>query len=286
MARFAKNALLVLVCLAAVVPAVLLVTGVLPYKILVVHTGSMTPTIPSRSAVFVREGTYRVGQVISFETPNGVVTHRLVARRSDGMLVTKGDANRTADPGLTSPARVIGGVIAAPRMLGYWLVYLKNPAGAASLLLTLVCLWLVYSITEDLAGRQQRALAAPAQAAPVVPVPAGPRPIGGEAAPMRLEPQPVSAAAPTFAIGGGSPRRVWRPVAWKNAVVFECSTCGASFTSVAELRSHAAVHGEPLGEPRNDGRRELIVTVPFKDSYAPRWSSAARSAQTDTVWVG
>ena len=105
MVRAVKNAVLVLVCLAFVVPAALLVTGVLPYRIFVVHTGSMTPTIPSRSAVIVREGSYHVGQVISFESPNGIVTHRLVARNAQGLLTTKGDANRTADPGLTALPR-------------------------------------------------------------------------------------------------------------------------------------------------------------------------------------
>ena len=129
MSRILKDTLLVLVCLALIVPAALLASGKLPYRVYIVHTGSMTPTIPSRSAVLVEKGTYHLGQVISFRTQNGVVTHRLIKRGADGTLVTKGDANRTPDPGSLRATQVIGGVLAAPRTLGYWLQYLKNPAG-------------------------------------------------------------------------------------------------------------------------------------------------------------
>ena len=58
---------------------------------------------------------------------DGVVTHRLVKRNADGTLVTKGDANQTADYGSLQPSQVIGGVVAAPRLVGYWLWYLKKP---------------------------------------------------------------------------------------------------------------------------------------------------------------
>ena len=158
--KLIKNLVLVLVCLALVVPAVLLVSGKLPYKIYVIHTGSMTPTIPRDSAVIVKEGVYHVGQVISFRTQHGVVTHRVVKRNPDGTLVTKGDANQTADYGSIQPSQVIGGVVAAPQMVGYWLWYLKNPAGVASLIMAIVCLWLIYSITMAYAKRAQRTGAA------------------------------------------------------------------------------------------------------------------------------
>ena len=163
MSRIAKDALLVIVCLALVVPAVLLVAGKLPYEVYIVHTGSMTPTIPSKSAVLVKKGAYQLGQVISFRTQNGVVTHRLTKRDADGTLITKGDANRTVDAGSVRPSQIIGGVIAAPRMLGYWLQYLKNPAGLGSLFMIIICFWLTYSITVGLAARQQLAPAPAAE---------------------------------------------------------------------------------------------------------------------------
>ena len=48
-----------------------------------------------------------------------------------------------------------GGVIAAPPLLGYLLVYLKNPLCVASIVLAMVCAWLASSIVTQ---RRQRRL--------------------------------------------------------------------------------------------------------------------------------
>jgi signal peptidase I len=214
MRKAAKGAFIISMLVALVAGLVLLVSGVLPYKVYVVHTGSMSPTIPSRSAVIVREGDYGLGQVVSYRTDNGIVTHRLVG--ADGAkLRTKGDANRTADPSTISRAQVIGGVVAAPRMLGYWIVYFKNPAGLASLFLAVICAWLVYSLPADVAGARIR----------------GGR---GELHDRRSEtrvPQlmPVPHAAP--------PRSQGSPQV-QEGLLFRCSGCRAGFGSAEELRAH------------------------------------------------
>lgn len=123
------------------------------YKVYVLHTGSMTPTIPSRSAVLVHEGHYHVGQVIAFHTSAGIVTHRLVggvlSPSGDASLTTKGDGNKTNDPTSIKQSDVVGGVVAAPRALGYWLIYLKNPLGAGSLLFTVICIGLIWSMASE-----------------------------------------------------------------------------------------------------------------------------------------
>lgn len=105
-----------------------------PYKVYVVRSDSMAPTIPPRSAVIVRVHEYRIGQIISFHEAGSVLTHRFVAVASDGTVVTKADNNATIDPWRVQPSAVIGGVVAAPRMVGYWLRYLSNPFGLASIL--------------------------------------------------------------------------------------------------------------------------------------------------------
>ena len=299
MSRLARNVLLAVVLLAALVPAVLLATGVLPYKVYIVHTGSMTPTIPSRSAVIVREGAYHVGQVITFVSRNGIVTHRLIARKADGVLVTKGDANRTADPGSTTASQVIGGVVAAPRMLGYWLVYLKNPMGAASLFLTILCLWLIYSITMELAERQQLAQAQAATPA-LVPQSAA---IGALGAPVPNEaPAPSQTPVPyrgdlwlpdigiplpprvscrtTAVVGDDHVAKVWRAVPRKSPVVFTCSGCGETFGSTDELRGHKAERGcrsDETSLPIPDAARFL------EKPRVARWSSPATSPIRDTI---
>ena len=137
------------------------VSGVLPYRVFIVHTGSMTPTIPSTSAVIVRVNQYRVGQPISYYEQGQVITHRLVNINANGTIVTKGDANPTVDPWHPKTTAIIGGVIAAPPHLGYWLMYLKNPLGLASILLAAVTCWLIWSFVWQVAPTEVKSPAPP-----------------------------------------------------------------------------------------------------------------------------
>ncbi len=129
-------------------------TGNLPYRVYIVHTGSMVPTIPPESAVVVREGSYHVGQVVSFTEHGEVVSHRLIRVNPNGTITTKGDGNRTADPWHVPASNIIGGVVAAPRHLGYLLTYLRLPEGAASILLALLCLWQIWGLAGNLSGER------------------------------------------------------------------------------------------------------------------------------------
>ncbi len=144
MKRLTFSALLLIPMLALGV-FVLALSGLLPYKVYAVQTGSMSPTIPSTSAVIVKPNVYRVGQPISFYENGRIVTHRLVAIHSDGTIDTKGDANATIDPWHVSTKAIIGEVVASPPHLGYWLVYLRNPAGLLSILIAVVLCWQVWS---------------------------------------------------------------------------------------------------------------------------------------------
>jgi signal peptidase len=145
------SVLVTLVLLASAAAFALYGTGNLPYRVYVVHTGSMSPTIPSESAVVVREGRYAVGQVISFTVHGAVVSHRLIAISPSGRITTKGDANRTADPWHVPVSNIIGGVVAAPRHLGYLITYMKTPQGGASILMALLCVWQIWALTAQLA---------------------------------------------------------------------------------------------------------------------------------------
>jgi signal peptidase len=289
--KLARNILLTVLVLAALGPAVLLATGVLPYKVYIVHTGSMTPTIPSRSAVIVHEGAYHVGQVISFESQNGLVTHRLIARKAGGALVTKGDANQTADPGSATASQVIGGVVAAPRMLGYWLVYLKNPMGAASLFLTILCLWLIYSITVDLAERQQLAqaqgatptLVSQSAAVEATEAPAAPDPGDLWLPDVGIPLPPRNACQTAPALDHDQVTKVWRAVPRKSPIApiaFTCSGCGETFESTAELREHKAEHGCRSSE----ADQPFPEAVRFLEApRTARWSSSATSPIHETI---
>lgn len=154
--RFVSVAIALLLAASAAV-FVLHETGNLPYRVYVVHTGSMIPTIPPESAVVVREGDYHVGEVVSFVEHGNVVSHRLLAIHPDGTITTKGDGNRTADPWHVPVSNIIGGVVAAPRHLGYLLTYVRSPEGAASIVVGLLCLWQVWALAGEFSGKDPEA---------------------------------------------------------------------------------------------------------------------------------
>ena len=118
------------------------------YRVYAVRTGSMAPTYPAGSVVIdapVAGQALAVGDVVTFRTAGGLVTHRLHGRTATGWL-TKGDANRTPDP-WTVPARNIVGHVAAgvPRG-GYALIYLAQPTGVLSLVLLALSMWCSWSL--------------------------------------------------------------------------------------------------------------------------------------------
>jgi signal peptidase I len=146
--KFLKISLLLLVPLSLLALLVVLVTGAASYRVYIIHTGSMSPNIPSGSAVLVHEGHYRIGQVVTFTEDGLTVTHRLEAINSSGLVTTKGDGNATNDPWHVPKSQIIGGVVVAPRYVGYWITYLKDPLGLASVLLAALALWQIWSLTS------------------------------------------------------------------------------------------------------------------------------------------
>jgi signal peptidase I len=98
------------------------------YRIYLIHTGSMTPTIPIGSAVIDEVGhTPKVGEVITFHKLDGALeTHRLIGYTPNGELITKGDGNQTPDLGSIPPQNVVGHVVAAPRYVGTWIHFISK----------------------------------------------------------------------------------------------------------------------------------------------------------------
>lgn len=121
------------------------------YRIYVIHTGSMVPTLRSGDAVLDRPSHNAVspGEIVTFTVrsgPDSVVTHR-VASVSGGAIHTKGDANRTVDPWTIQRPQVVGSAQATLPLMGYALVYLQHPQGFASVLtviLGLILLWQLF----------------------------------------------------------------------------------------------------------------------------------------------
>jgi signal peptidase len=111
------------------------------WKTEIVLSGSMEPSIPTGSVVVTRPvapESIHVGDVIiySFLYGPGLTTHRVVQVESDNGLkfITKGDANRDADPNPVLPVQV-GGIVALDiPYAGYLISSIRTPLGL------LVCL--------------------------------------------------------------------------------------------------------------------------------------------------
>ncbi|MGN6302560.1 MAG: signal peptidase I [Angustibacter sp.] len=138
------------------------------YRLYAVRTGSMTPTYPTGSLLLdapARPGLPRVGQVITFRTSDGLVTHRVHELTPAG-IKTKGDANESPDPWTLPQRNVEGAVVGGIPYGGYLLVFLQQPTGVPSLMvltLSIVLAWTVF-FGEPSAPRAARY--APAHARP------------------------------------------------------------------------------------------------------------------------
>ncbi len=139
-----------LVLLAVLVAVCLTATPWSPYRIGVVKTGSMSPTLPPASMIVVQVHDMHPGEPIMFRLHNEFITHRWVGTNQDGTLKTKGDANASADVSGPTKANVVGQVVGSVNGLGFWLIYLQNPLGIGSLLFGLLVVYFIWSIFQEL----------------------------------------------------------------------------------------------------------------------------------------
>lgn len=101
----------------------------LGYTPLVVLTGSMEPTYKVGTILYyhsVSENNLKVGDVITFNSNNQIVTHRINGIKNN-LYETKGDANTTPDAKLVEYKNIVGKIapIAIP-ILGYAINFLNS----------------------------------------------------------------------------------------------------------------------------------------------------------------
>lgn len=98
--------------------------GFRPY---VVVSGSMEPTLPTGSIIFVSllEKKAEPGDILTFRRGKTVVTHR-VAEQKDGIYITRGDANKEKDPGIVKQEDVIGVVSMCVPWAGMTVVWIRK----------------------------------------------------------------------------------------------------------------------------------------------------------------
>jgi len=111
------------------------------YKVFVVESGSMEPTIKTGSLIFVKpEKDYAVGNIITRLTsdPKVTITHRIFSKKEvNGKEIfdTKGDANNTPDGANFPQSNIIGKELLAIPLIGYPVGYAKTTPGLILLII-------------------------------------------------------------------------------------------------------------------------------------------------------
>ena len=146
------NAVTTVLVAAVVILAILLVgvrvVGLTPYVVL---SGSMEPTYPVGSLLYVQKvdpTTLQEGDPVTYYMSGGqVVTHRVIEVVEDPSVGvcyrTKGDANNIADSSLLKYTQVIGRPVMAIPWLGYVSWFIQHPPGtyvAIAAVMVLLCL--------------------------------------------------------------------------------------------------------------------------------------------------
>lgn len=107
----------------------------------VVLSGSMEPTLGINDVIFVRKtDSYEVGDIVVYQSGQTLIVHRIIAKAGEN-LITRGDANNTADAPVERYA-VKGEVIAHIPAVGLAVNALKTPAGI------LIVLIAAFALTE------------------------------------------------------------------------------------------------------------------------------------------
>lgn len=114
--------------------------GLTPY---VVTSGSMRPTFEPGAVVLTKDvpaAELAAGDIVTFQTPVDVTTHRIVERRVVGegaaaetTFETRGDANNASDTDRLDSRNVLGKVRYAVPGVGYLIELVRTPLGLGAL---------------------------------------------------------------------------------------------------------------------------------------------------------
>lgn len=131
------------------------------YKMYVVESGSMSPTINVNSIIVVRDidsQEVKEMDIICFRGYSGesTVTHRVVEVRGNGeTFVTKGDANEIPDPMPVEASRLIGKVVLVIPRMGRVFRFLSTPLGLG-MLVVFSCLWITLDVLIGKARKEDK----------------------------------------------------------------------------------------------------------------------------------
>ncbi len=141
--KILQSALLVLLSVILLCNIYVIVTKaptVFGWSWAVVLSGSMEPEIAVNDLIVNKaQDSYKVGDVITFENGNSLITHRIVGENAMG-FITQGDANNTEDSNPVAQERILGKVVLTVPKVGIAVGYLKTPLGMLCMILMGFCL--------------------------------------------------------------------------------------------------------------------------------------------------
>ncbi|MFA6423545.1 MAG: signal peptidase I [Patescibacteria group bacterium] len=123
----------VIICCLLLITSRFALFGIRLYS---VQSGSMEPTIKTGSMVIAQSmNTYQIGDIITYydrEDTKKTITHRIIQKTENKgitQIITKGDANNTADSIPVTPNLVVGKVVLTISFLGYLVGTAKTTIG-------------------------------------------------------------------------------------------------------------------------------------------------------------
>ena len=143
--------LMLLVVIAAALP--LTVPNFMGYDVYNVVSGSMEPTIPIGSIIYVKDtdpADIKSGDIIAFKSGDSVIMHRVQENKVvEGTFVTKGDANEAEDMNNVPYDDLIGIVVRHIPILGQLLILFGSTFGR----ICMVCFAACGALLNILGGR-------------------------------------------------------------------------------------------------------------------------------------
>ena len=135
------------------------IPSVFGYSVLIIASPSMTGAIEAGDAIIIKNSdSYAVGDVITYfpADESFSVTHRIVRMEGD-KFYTKGDANQSEDPDPVLIEQIAGKVAVKLNKVGYFIEWLKSPAGIIFAATFIVLLILIIVIEDKRRGKTDSA---------------------------------------------------------------------------------------------------------------------------------
>lgn len=122
-------------------------TNIFGYSFFQVKTGSMSGTMEIGDIIVVKlTKDVKENDIITYQKDQMLITHRIIEKQGES-LITKGDANNSADEPITT-SEVIGKVVYTFKNVEIWKQVLKTPEVYTLIIITLVLFGITISIKD------------------------------------------------------------------------------------------------------------------------------------------